>query len=87
VLEYVSQMFERLVVTLLDLDDLHGALAQIRRFADVGQWVTADMHGLLFQLGTWAQQDESNRKRFLELQFSKKVKLYLVFWICWVFPV
>lgn len=60
------------MLTLLDLDDLHGALAQIRRFVGVSQW-TKDVNGLLYFLGNWAKEDDDKRKRFLELPFSKKV--------------
>lgn len=61
------------MLTLLDLDDLHGALAQIRRFVGTGPW-TDDVNGLLYFLGTWAQEDDDKRTRFLELPLSTKVK-------------
>jgi hypothetical protein len=65
------QTFERLVLLLLDLNDLHGALVQIRRF--IGSRWTEEVHGLLYFLGNWAQEDEHKRRRFLELPFSKMV--------------
>ena len=68
----LMQTFERIVWTLLDLDDLHGALAQIRRFVGGSQW-TPDANGLLYFLGNWAQEDDDKRRRFLELPFTKKV--------------